>query len=323
MPGSFQPVEEAMDTRNLWPTMNEALRALGAHYGPAMDKTAKQNGLEPTEHSVLLAALTFDPHPVAVWKLRVRGPYTAAGSYDQRLRTVARLGYLRVPHEGEYRLTDLGRRTVRQIVDSAYKALSKMKPMPAAELDRLAALLRRLVDASVSAPEPPDKWSLGLSRRLDPGDQAHVMVRIDQSLSDLEAYRDDSHLAAWRPNELSGAAWEALTYVWRDEARTLDELAQKLARRGHTREDYAQALADLSARGLVMENATRYQVTKRGQTLRQKAEDQTDRYFRAPWRVLAAAETDDLCTLLKRLDARLTVPAAASSGKKRVKVGAV
>jgi hypothetical protein len=307
----MKPVEVAMDNTNLWPTTNEALRALGAQYGPAMDKTAKQNGLEPAEHSVLLTALMFDPHPVAVWKLRVRGPYTAAGSYDQRLRKAARLGYLRVPHEGEYRLTDLGRQTVRRIVDSAYKALSKVTPMPAAEQDRLAALLRRLVDASVSAPEPPGKWSLDLSRRLDPGDQAHVMIRIDQSLSDLNAYRDDSHLAAWRPNELSGAAWEALTYVWRGEAGTPDELAQKLARRGHTREDYAQALADLSARGLVTQNADRYQVTKRGQALRQKAEDQTDRYFYKPWRVLPAAETDDLCTLLKRLRARLTMPAAS------------
>ncbi len=302
-----------MDNLNLWPTMDEAAHALGAHYGPAMDKVAKQNGLEPSEYGVLIAALTIDPHPVAAWKLRVRGPYTAVGRYDERLHKAARLGYLRAPHEGEYRLTDLGRQTVRHIVDAAYRAMARLTPMPATELDRLATLLHRLVDASLAAPEPPGKWSLNLSRRLDPGVKANVMVKVDQSLSDLNAYRDDSHLAAWKLHDLSAVAWEALTYVWRGSAHTPDELSQKLAHRGHPSEDYAQALADLAAHGLVKEDAGgsgAYETTRRGQTLRQKAEEQTDRYFYAPWKVLSSGETDDLCALLKQLRAGLTTPKA-------------
>jgi predicted transcriptional regulator len=293
---------------NLWPTADETLRALGAQYGPEMDKAAKQAGLESTEYGVLLAAHTFEPKPVASSNLRVRGPYTAAGRYEERLRKAARLGYLKAAHEGEYRLTDLGRRTVRRIIDAAYKAMSRLEPLPAADLDRLAALLYRLVDASLQAPEPPGKWCIHLSRRLDPGEQAHAVVRIEQYLSDLNAYRDDSHLAAWRPHELDAKAWEAFTYLWRGDAKTLDDLVQKLDRRGHAREDYEEALNDLVQRGLAKEDAGSgtYRISKQGQALRQKAEDTTNTYFYEPWKVLEDGDVEDLRGLLEQMSVGLT-----------------
>jgi DNA-binding MarR family transcriptional regulator len=290
-----------MNKINLWPDADEARHALGARYEPAMDKAAKQAGLGPTEYGVLMTALTLDPTSVASWRLRVRGPYTAAGRYEERLRKAAQLGYLKATREGEYRLTELGRRTVRNIMDAAYKAMSRLAPMASADLDRLALLSRRIVDASEAAPEPPGKWSIHLSRRLDPGEGAHVVVRIDHSLSDLNAYRDDSHLAAWRSYDLSGAAWEALTNIWRDEAKSLDALVQSLERRGHSREDYAEALNDLVQRGLITEGSAAYRVTKQGQKLRQEAEDKTDEYFYAPWQRLSSREITDLRRLLRQL----------------------
>jgi DNA-binding MarR family transcriptional regulator len=81
----------------------------------------------------------------------------------------------------------------------------------------------------------------------------------------------------------------------------LDELCQKLERRGHSRDVYAQALDDLIRRGWISEEADKYRVTQKGQVLRQEAEDKTDRYFYAPWACLSKHESEELRDLLTQL----------------------
>jgi hypothetical protein len=298
-----------MTGESVWPIAVEALQALGAHYGPAMDQAASEAGLTGGEWGGwLLAALTFEPEPVSTARLRVRAPYTAAEFYDERLAKAARLGFLAPVAQDEYRLTELGGRTAQLVIEAAYAQMSTLTPMPPADLDHLAGLLRRLVEASLAAPEPPGKWSLVLSRRTDPGDDAPVVVRIDQYLSDLAAYRDDVHPAAWQPYGVSGHAWEALTFLWHGEAATLDNLCKKLERRGHSRLVYSEALHDLIERGLVEEAAGTYRVTERGRALRQEAEEATDRYFFAPWVCLNEDEVEELRTLLMRLRRGLRQP---------------
>jgi len=45
------------------------------------------------------------------------------------------------------------------------------------------------------------------------------MIRIDQLLTDLDAYRGDCHTCAWQPLGVSGLAWEMLTLIRQGEAR--------------------------------------------------------------------------------------------------------
>jgi DNA-binding PadR family transcriptional regulator len=227
-------------------------------------------------------------------------PYTALALNESRLEANARLGLLR-RGEGEYYLTEAGRTAVKRIIAAAYAAMAGLQPLPEADLSRLADLLHRLVEASLAAPEPPDKWRLHLSRRTDPGESAPIVTRIDQYLTDLNAYRDASHLAAWQPYGVSGAAWEAFTYLWRGEADTLEDLCTALARRGHPPEVYAQALTDLVARGWLTEEDGRYRLTPAGAALRQEAEEATDRYFYAPWTCLDEGELAELSDLLTGL----------------------
>jgi DNA-binding MarR family transcriptional regulator len=127
------------------------------------------------------------------------------------------------------------------------------------------------------------------------------LAKIDQHLDDLNAFRDDAHLAAWKPYEVSGHAWEALTFVWRGEASTAEELVEKLSSRGHSVEAYTEALAGLVGRGWVEETSDGYRITEKGQALRQQAEEATDRIFFAPWACLDAAENAQLHDLLTRL----------------------
>jgi hypothetical protein len=290
-----------MDITTLWPVALEALQALGRHYGPEMDRVAAELKL-PEWYGWLLPALVFEPEPTSATRLRVRSPYTSARLYHERLTNATKQGFMVLldEAEGAYRLTELGKRAAECVIRAAYTKMAMLQPMPSDELERLAGFLRRLVMSCLEAPEPPGKWCIAHSRKTDPGDNAPVLVRVDQYLSDLAAYRDDAHLAAWQPYCIDGHAWEAFTYLWRGQATTLNEIFQKLERRGYSRDEYSQALEDLIRRGWV-EGKEVYQITTLGKEIRQTAEETTDRYFYAPWSCLTEAEMEDLRDLLIRL----------------------
>ena len=203
--------------------------------------------------------------------------------------------------EEAYRLTDPGRRVVQTIFGSAHQALGAAEPLPAGEMGELNRLLRRLVDATLEASEPEDKWAIAYSRWTDPGEDASASVLTDQYLTDLIRFRDDVHLAAWKPYHVSGHVWEALTFVWRGEAGTAEELVEKLPYRSHTVEDYQEALRDLVTRGWVIEESGTYSLTAVGTQVREDAEAATNRIFFAPWSCLNGSETARLRELLARM----------------------
>jgi hypothetical protein len=176
--------------------------------------------------------------------------------------------------------------------------------LPEGDMHGLAGLLRRIIDASAAAPAPADTSHLRTSRRTDPGAGLSPAAQIDQYLTDLNGFRDDAHLAAWRPSEIDGAAWEALTLLWRGEADTPAALAEKLAGRRHDPAAYAAALHSLAERGWAAEQAGAYSLTEQGRTIRQQAEAETDRLFYEPWGSLDDSETHELRLLLTRLGDR-------------------
>ena len=301
-----------MNDLDLWPLIWETLDALTAHYGPDIDHAAEALGIPAGEwYGWLMAARLFEPEPVSARTLHVRSAYTAPAKLEFALAEGAELGLL-VREDGEnYRLTAAGRAAVQHLIETAYGAMNSFCPLPQGDLLHLADMLQRVDEASLAAPEPPGKWCLRIERHYDPGVAAPVMERLDQYLSDLAAYRDDAHLAAWQPYEISGQAWEAFTLLWRGAATTLDELCEKLVqRRGFSREDYAAALQDLVARGWITQDSERCAITERGGVLRQDAEMATDRYFYQAWECLGEAEIGELRGLLLRLrDELLRVPA--------------
>jgi len=282
---------QGRDTMNMtlatfWPIAMEALQALRRHYYPEMERVATELSL-PEWYGWLLPALAFEPEPISAAKLRLRSPYTSPRLYQERLTNAAKQGFMILldEAEGAYRLSESGKRAAECVLEAAYKKMAMLQPLPSAELERLAGLLRRLVMSCLEAPEPPGKWCITHSRKTDPGNQASGLVRVDQFLSDLAAYRDDAHLAAWQPYCIEGHAWEAFTYLWRGEATTLDEICRKLARRGYLREEYLSALEDLIGCGWV-EERDGYQITTLGNEIRQTAEELTDQYFFSPWSCL-------------------------------------
>lgn len=301
-----------MSTSDLWFLAQEAWEALGAGYGPVMARTAaKEAGFpEGAYFGWILPALGLDPDPISARQLAAWSPYTALALDESRLSASAQLGFLRDAGGGNYYLTDAGRTAAKRITSAAYAYMAPLQPVPASDLSRLGELLFRLVDACITAPEPPEKWHLQLSRRTDPGEAAPIVARIDQYLTDLNAYRNDASLSVWQPFGVSGATWEAFTCLWRGDARTLDELCDRLSFRGHPRADYAGALADLVAHGWVAATNDSYRLTDAGRVVREDAERAIDQCFLAPWACLETREAEELAVLLGGL--RDGLPGAAA-----------
>lgn len=299
-----------MDDQPMWPLALQAMQVLSSHYMPVIQQTVAELNLPEWCTGILLPALSFEPEPVTAAKMCKRGAYTAETLYARQLSEAAQLGLLQEVEQaaGEYRLTPRGREAAGRILRAAVERMSRLQPLPEEELERLAALLKRVVEACLQASSPPGKWCIEFVCRVNTGVSPYPVVRIDHYLSDLSAYRDDAHLAAWQPYGCSGQAWEAFTLLWRGEAKTLEELFGKLERRGFSREEYRQALDGLMQRGWLQAEGEQYTLTSLGEQIRQSAEECTDAYFYAPWQCLSADELEVLASLLTRLRENLTGP---------------
>jgi DNA-binding MarR family transcriptional regulator len=284
----------------LWATAEELMRSFAPLYQSEMQEVILSTGAALNTWYGLALARGSDPAPFTVERYHAMFPYTAQASFAERLETLAGLELLERVGEGAYRLTDLGREGVEGVFEAAHRGLAALDSLPADEMAQLNKLLFRLVEATLEAPEPAEKWSMMYSRWTDPGDNGLGSVRTDQYLTDLVRYRDDAHLAAWKPYGVSGHVWESFTLIWRDQASTAEELAEQLEPRGHTAEEYAAALQELVARGWVSEEAGTYRLTEEGTRVREEAEEVTDRHFFVGWSALSEEELVQLSDLLTR-----------------------
>jgi hypothetical protein len=298
-----------MNTTEQWTLVQKSNDALAKQYGPVMAQSAKQVGL-PEQWAILWVILEWEPDAISDAKLQRRNPYSSMQQQQERLDQLVVQELLQKDSKGEYRLTESARSRSKQVIKALDEFLGTLEPLPAAKLQRLETLLQRVVEATVAAPEPPGKEALLHNRNSADLLKSSVTGRVVQYLTDLAANRDESHLAAWQPYRVGGAAWEAFTFVWNGEAASADELNAKLQSRGRSASDYAAALKELAGRGWIApqtSDSSTYQVTQQGKAVRQEVENLTNRYFYAPWTILNANERDEfeelLTTLLKRADA--------------------
>jgi hypothetical protein len=291
-----------MALRDLWPTALQGALALKKHFYPILLQGGAKAGVSGDSLYPLLMGLFFHPQPVSAAALRYRDPYMAAPLLDGQLAALAEGGLFEPLGNGEYRLTPGGYTTVRGILDAAEERIATLEePLPHDDLERLAGLLRRVIESCLAAPEPPEKQSLLRSRRLAPPEDTPPLLRISQYMDDLETYRDHSHLAAWQHHGVQAHAWEALSFLWRGRMSTVEELGRNLSYRGYTPQDYADGVRELVERGWVEETGGACTVTAEGRRVREEATERTETAFYAPWSCLDAAELEATEDLLVRL----------------------
>jgi hypothetical protein len=234
-------------------------------------------------------------------------PYGLAGVNEERFTAAVQRGYLVSDGKDGYIHTKEGLNIAQKMWRAAGDSLADLEPIPDEHLQRLFRHFDRLIEASLSVPEPPPhfyishKWDnygrYGTKRPLE-----DFVVRFGA----LAAYRDDAHIATWQAHEIEGHAWEILTYLWRSaSAASVEQLFEKVEHRGIPKEIYFHDLQKLRERDWVAENAGEYQLTAEGKRIREEAEALTDRYFFAPWVCLNEAEQEDLLNLATQLRDRL------------------
>lgn len=248
----------------------------------------------------LVQAAEFDPRPLSVARLRVRDIYAAPRLVTALLELMASERWLSRIGDDEYTLAPAGRRLLATMREERQAALSALPPPAGVDVGRLASFLQRLIEASKKADDPPGTWCLAHSRNRAPTPEAPPLVQLPQFFADFNAFRDDAHMAAWRPYGVAGHTWEAFAFLCNGRAESAAELAEQLHYRGYDEGEYAAALSELAARGWLAAESGRYTVTTAGRAAHAEAEKRTNDYFYTPWSVLSDDECETLHTLLRR-----------------------
>jgi DNA-binding PadR family transcriptional regulator len=276
---------------------------------PALGQFSKEAGVDQGWDLILLqTAHIFDPQPLTPGLIRKRACYYNPELIHHNLDGAAERGWLVTEGDDQYGLTAKGRDVVERYLTLVDETFAGLETLPQTDLKRIAVLLKRVVKNAWALPEPAEKVGLSWRIKSDRGPTIRPVMQVRRRMADLFAFRDDVHIAAWQPYGVDDQTWEALTLVWRGQARTAAELVEQLPHREHTEDSYASALRDLVDRGWVAEQDGEYTVTAEGKTVRQEAEDTTDRLYDAPWTALNQGEMEELKGLLGRLAEAVTVP---------------
>jgi Helix-turn-helix family len=207
-----------------------------------------------------------------------------------------------VPDE-RYQVSNKARDAVREIIQAGDAQLTAFDLMSDKELKELSGLLKQLVTAILEEPEPPEKWAI-INRFRVANEQSSLIVQIRESLMDLFAYRDDSHLFAARPHfGQAGIVWNVLGSISSGKAVNASQMGESMAFRGYEKADYDVAIQAAIEIGWVEAGDTpnSFRPTQKGNDIREQVEKLTNECFYRPWSALTDKETNSLYTLLTKL----------------------
>src|SRR4030095_6828130 len=171
-----------------------------------------------------------------------RDPFSNPEQFEKLFARLLVKGWIVAMPDGRYQVTEKAREGARQIIRAGDAHLSNYESMLDVDLEKLALLLKQLVTACADASEPPQKWAILKRFRVADKDSSWL-PQIRESLMDLFAYRDDSHLSASHPHfGRAGIVWSVLGSVWSGDAITAEQMIESMAFRGYEMDDYEVAI---------------------------------------------------------------------------------
>lgn len=293
-----------MDDRQIWDLIKRAWSALQAKFEPEIEKALQVEGVNPQLWGLLVTLLAHDPQHVDIPDLLIRSPFTAADYFKDRLSDAMQAGLVERDQANRYGLSATGHKVLGELIRAAREKMAQVDPLSISESQPLTLILGRLVQSSLETIPPPRPWGARLSYQLMPAKEPPLPY-IEQAFTSLAAYREDSHLVAWRNTDLSVTTLEVLTLFWRGEVTTFDDVCRKLAHRGHECGVYENVIHRLLEKGYLEGPNDSPWITAAGRVLRNRVETETDSYFFKPWRILTPVDRDILDASLTRLSAGL------------------
>jgi hypothetical protein len=265
----------------------------------ALNSIKSANKMDDAELLLFSTLPAFTAGYITPIYLNALFPFTSPGQIQQQLAHLVELKLLLPASEDHYFLTEKGDQLATWISKEVNNALSGVMPISPTSMMDMASQLKAIDDACFSALEPPRKLHLSVQRKLTPAGTIPIMVRIQQILKELAAYRIDAHHSAWSAYIFDAHAWEILTLLWQGKKLNVDAMHQTLASRGFTLEETFGSISELSRRGWVINSNDDLSITPFGAEIRRIAENTTDRYYFAPWQPFSEAGLTELRDLVE------------------------
>lgn len=243
----------------------------------------------------------FDPEPLTVEKFRVRAVYSAPRLSQALLELIASEKWATRVGE-EYRLTQAGRDVITQLMKQRTTLFANFEPIPADDLSKLVNYSNRIFESALNRHDEKATWCLRYSQKRKPEEGVSAIAKLIHAGSDFNAWRDDTHMAAYSEQGVDGMTWEAFSYVDDEKAQTATDLFDHLAYRGWTVGEWQIALNCLVDKEWIAGDEAGYQMTKQGKEIRQTVEEKTDDLFYAPWTALSQEEQVEFVYLLNKLN---------------------
>lgn len=289
---------------------SKIFKSLGRRTNPALNQLLKTtDNLKGIDSYLIQVSSAFEDRGIEVEDLTKRVPYTKPGLMAEHLEGAVERGWMEAADDFGYKGRCKSRQLNEQMVATAKEIYCGLNVLPEDEMDRITELLANVVDAAAELDQPAAKNALEWSLNFEPEDDKLPILNIRRLMMDLFAFRDDTHIAAWKSLEEYGYVWEAFTYVDSGEANTPAELAERLSYRGYSKAEYEKALWELVERRWIAEHQGRFTVTVIGKTLREVVEMRTNQYFDVPWDTLGANEINELKSLMGKLVSELEMEA--------------
>jgi len=293
----------------VWKLMGEVSGSIFPLAQSIMQAQFEKHFSEQRFYAPTFTASNLAPKPISVTLLGQRNPYANPAEVGKLLADTADAGYLDPDSKGGYVVSEKGANAIRTVHEAFYNLINKVNQYPADKLKELAALVDKLVEACTKADLPNGTLCLDISHNGHPKVEAGSLAEVDQHLDDMNAFRDDAHIAAWTPTGVSGHVWEVLSFVWNGEANTVEKLVERLPYRSYSSEDYTKTLDDLTQRGWIEPGEDGHKITPVGKQIRDESEAVTDKNFFGPWKTLSddeLARLGELLTDLKEINLKLS-----------------
>jgi hypothetical protein len=246
-------------------------------------------------------AYNVSPEPISVDLFCKRTPYINPNAVDEFLAAAADESYLESDGAEGYLVSGKGTASINAVHNSFYDHINSINQFPEDKLKQLSELLGKIVNAVDNSDHLNDKVCFEISHGGHPDVGKGTLAQIDQHLDDLNAFRDDAHIAAWKPVGVSGHTWEVLSFVWNGNATTVEKLVEALPFRQFEPKDFLETLEDLVQRGWIDSKDDGYAVTEAGKKIRDDAEITTDTNYFKPWKTISDEELNQLGNLLEEL----------------------
>jgi hypothetical protein len=246
----------------------------------------------------LLGRLRYFPASVTPGDFKTYGPYTSTSNYEQSLEKLADQNLVERVEPGRYRSTEAGRKLIEKLYHGYFSRIAKHDFLPAPEVQRLGALADRVLSSALHLPNlhtPITEATYSVFPAID-----DVRVMTERRLVAITAFRDDSHIAAWRDEGWSGPEIALSTALFQaPDGLNGTQLREATATLND--KDFKSALSALYSNAEVTYHAEQYMLSARGRVSRQKIEDATNRNYGLPFGALESIELEELIGLLEKV----------------------